>query len=341
MDGVTLKRLAQELNISVSTVSRALNGKNVVKEETKQLVIEAAKKYSYMPNEVARSLQKNSTNTVAVVLPDISETFFGTIVNEIDRMVTPQGYMIILTDTHEDIEKERKYLNMLLARRVDALILATVDSNGDAVSRYMENHIPVIFIDNIPGVHEIDAVIIDNKKASKIAVEHLISYGHKKIAMITGVEKETTGAERLAGFIEALNENDIPIDERLIMYGDYKQESAYHLMRQLLQTYNENPFTAVYAVSERMTYGVIQAIEEQGLRIPEDISVVGFDIHKTGMEPRMKITSVRQPEIEIGRKVGEVLLDRLNNSAGDDENVKHDRLLLEPFLEDGETVCRI
>lgn len=137
MKSITIKELAKQLGISASTVSRALNSKSVVKEDTRQMVLEAAKKYSYMPNEIARSLQKSSTKTIAVVLPDISETFFGTIVKEIDRVVARQGYLMILTDTHENIENEQKYLNMLYTRRVDALVLATVDTSGRTVSRYL------------------------------------------------------------------------------------------------------------------------------------------------------------------------------------------------------------
>lgn len=338
MKSITITQIAQELNISASTVSRALNGKSVVKEETRQLVFEAAKKYSYMPNEIARSLKKSSTNTIAVVLPDISETFFGTIVNEIDHVVAGQGYMIILTDTHEMIEKEKKYLDMLYTRRVDALVLATVDCNGDAVQRFMESGIPVVFIDNVPALDEIDAVTIDNQMASRMAVEHLISHGHSRIAVITGSEKETTGAERLEGYRAALKKHNLPVDENLIMYGDYKWESAYHLMKKLLRQRGEHSFTAVYIVSEKMTYGAMKAIKESGLSVPEDISVVGFDIHETGMEPKQKITSVRQPETEIGRKVGELLLHRLNDYADDECATEHNRLLLNPFLEEGVTV---
>ena len=154
MKSTTISELAKELGLSVSTVSRALNGKSVVREDTRQLVLEAAEKYSYVPNEIARSLKKSSTKTMAVVLPDISETFFGTIVKEIDRVVAREGYMIILADTHESADNEKKYLDMLYTRRVDALVLATVDCSGNTVKRFMESGAPVVFIDNVPELPE-------------------------------------------------------------------------------------------------------------------------------------------------------------------------------------------
>ena len=336
----TIKQIAQELGISASTVSRAINGKSVVKEETRQMVLETARKYAYTPNEIARSLQKSSTKTIAVVLPDISETFFGTIVNEIDRVVARQGYMLLLADTHEKVEKEQRYLEMLYTRRVDALVLATIDCSGETVSRFLDGHTPVVFIDNVPDVENVDAITIDNRHASRLAIEHLAGYGHRRIAAIIGSEKETTGAERLAGYREALADLGVAVDERLIVFGDYKQESGYQCMKRLLEQRGEAPFSAVYVISEKMTYGAVKAIREKGLRIPEDISVVGFDIHMVGIEQDQKITTVRQPEKEIGQKVGELLLRCLVNST-EDEETEHKQILLEPFLEEGTTVRRI
>ncbi|MCI8695295.1 LacI family DNA-binding transcriptional regulator [uncultured Acetatifactor sp.] len=338
MKSTTISELAKELGLSVSTVSRALNGKSVVREDTRQLVLEAAEKYSYVPNEIARSLKKSSTKTMAVVLPDISETFFGTIVKEIDRVVAREGYMIILADTHESADNEKKYLDMLYTRRVDALVLATVDCSGNTVKRFMESGAPVVFIDNVPELPELDAITVDNRKASRVAVECLVSRGHRQIAVIAGSEKETTGVERLAGYEEAMEEWGIPVNAELVVRGDYKCESGYLQMKRLLAQREGNPFTAVYIVSEKMTYGAMKAIRESGLSVPEDISVVGFDIHEMGMEPRQKLTSVRQPEVEIGRKVGELLLRRLDDSGEKADRTERKRLFLEPFLEEGKTV---
>ncbi len=338
MQKSTLKYIAKELGISASTVSRAVNGKAGVKEKTRVRVLEAVNKYSYIPNEVARSLQKSSTETIAVVLPDISETFFGIIVKEIENVVSKSGYMLILSDTYEKAEKERKNLDIIYKRRVDALVLATVDCSGESVGRFIENDIPVVFIDNIPKISDINAITIDNKKAGKIGVEYLISHGHINVAVIIGSIDETTGADRLAGYKEALSENKIEYNDGLVKYGDYKLESGYRAMCELIENRESAPFSAVFVTSEKMTYGALRAIRDKGLRVPEDISVVGFDIHNLKDDRRQMITSVRQPEDDIGKKVGELLM----KSLGDKENqLKKEKILLDPYIENGDTVRNI
>ena len=329
----TIKHIARELGISPSTVSRAINGKSVVSAETRRKVLETAKKYDYTPNEVARSLQKSSTKTVAVVLPDISERFFGTIVKQLEGIIAQEGYMTILADTHEKADKEHEYLDMLYKRRVDAVVVATVDMSGSTAERFIEDNIPVIFIDNLPAPDSIDAIAIDNRKASEIAVHHLMSNGHKRIAAIIGSLCETTGVQRLEGYRDAIDE----YDEALVAYGDYKQQSGYDAMKKLLEGRDVSPFSAVYVTSEKMTYGALRAIRDSGLRVPEDISVVGFDIHNHDDDRSFNITTLRQPEAEIGERVGRLILQRLDKS----NCTSKEKTLLEPYLEEGDSVKKI
>ena len=339
--GSTLKYIAKELGVSVSTVSRAVNGKTVVNEETRKRVLDAAKKYSYTPNEIARSLQKSTTDTIAIVLPDVSETFFGIIVKEIERVVARKGYMVILSDTHEKPEKEQKYIDMLFKRRVDALVLATVDCKGESVKKFLDNGTPVVFIDNIPELENIDAITINNRKASILAVEYLSSNGHKNIAGIFGSEDETTGAERFAGYKDGLLKCGIKYNSEVVALGDYKLESGYDAMKKLIEKRKINPFTAVYVTSEKMTYGALRAIRDAGLRVPEDLSVIGFDINNLADDRRQMITTIRQPEKEIGKMVGDLLLNRLENADKDTPVKEYSRTLLEPILEKGDTVRKI
>lgn len=335
-ENCTLKDIAKELGVSVSTVSRSINGKSVVNEKTRQRVLEASRKHFYVPNEVARSLQKSSTQTIAVVLPDVSENFFGTIVKSVENVVSKQGYMIILADSHENPEKENKYLDMLQKRRVDALVLATVDCSGKTAEPFISSDVPVVFIDNIPNLNGIDSITVDNCKAVKMGVEHLVSNGHKKIATIIGSTEETTGIERLKGYKQSLINNGLELDECLIEYGDYKQLSGYTAMKKLISNRDKAPFSAVIVTSEKMTYGALNAINECGLKVPDDISVVGFDIHNSSGFQEIAITSVCQPEEIIGQKVGELLLERLDKK--DDTTSYNTNLYLEPFLIYGDTV---
>lgn len=333
----TLKYIAKEMGISVSTVSRALNGKSVVKEETRKKVLEMAKKLDYVPNEVARSLQKSSTETIAVVLPDISENFFAKIVKGLEEVMVKYGYMIIIADSHEKAEKEKKYVERLYRRRVDALVLATVDCTGEAAAPFLSSQTPVVFIDNIPLLNDIDVITVDNMKASRIATEHLILAGHKNIATIIGSKTETTGIERLEGYKQALLQNGISYDENLVSYGDYKMESGYEAMKKLLGKREKIDFSAVYVTSEKMTYGALKAIREKGLRVPEDLSVVGFDVHNFNDDRKRIITTVYQPEEHIGKQVGELLIKRLKGT----EDPPKTRLLLEPYLIEGDTVKKM
>ena len=335
MKNSTLKQIAQELGISASTVSRAINGKTVVKDETRKRVLELAQKYAYTPNEVARSLKNASTHTVAVVLPDISETFFGKIVKALDQVLSAYGYMLILADTQENPKKERKFLEMLFTRRVDALVLATVDPESSSVQKFIDRGIPVVFIDNLPTADGGESIAINNQHASRIAVEHLLKKGHRNIAAIFGSLEETTGRERLLGFRATLAEHEIPVNEALIAYGDYKLPSGYEAMKQLLAKRGDHPFSAVYVTSEKMGYGALQAVEEAGLSVPNDLSFIGFDVPLPDVTAERKITSVRQPETIIGRKVGEHLLLRLQSLVSE----KTEEPLA--FLQEGDTVATL
>lgn len=334
----TLKDIAKKLDLSVATVSRVINGKESVKPETKERVLKALKEYNYVPNEVARSLKLQSSKTIAVILPDIGESFFGEIIKGIDQIVSQKEYSIIVADTSEKSENEKKYLEILYQKRIDALVFATVDLSGNHVKKYLP-YFPIVFIDNIPEIENVDCVTIDNVQASMMAMEHLFSNGHRQIATIIGSVKETTGYARKEGYIKALEENHIPVDEELIQYGNYKEDEGYRCMETLIQNRAEHPFSAVYVTSEKMTFGAIKAIRAYGLKIPEDISFIGFDVLDRAKLITPSITTIYQPENVIGRKVGELLLKRLEEKNSKEEQAV--QVLLKPCIYIGESVKSI
>lgn len=338
METSTLKDIADKLNLSVSTVSRAVNNKAYVKEETRKRVLEALEEYNYVPNEVARSLKLQSTKTIAVIIPDICENIFGEIIKGIDTVVSPKGYSIIVADTNENSENEKNYLEMFRQKRIDALVYATVDLSGLHIKKYLPNLITV-FIDNIPNLANIDTVTIDNTLASKMAVEYLIEEGHRQIAAIIGSVKETTGYARREGYLQTLKENFLEIKKELIQYGNYKEDDGFICMERLIQNREEYPFTAVYVTSEKMTFGAIKAIKEYGLRMPEDISLVGFDVQDKAQLINPSITSIRQPEKLIGNKVGELLLKRLQEKKYQKNNAE--QILLRPSIVVGQSVRKL
>lgn len=202
----TLKDIADRLQISVSTVSRVVNNKSYVNPNTRELVNRAIEEMGYTPNQIARSLKVKATRTIGVVVPDISEALFSNLIKGIDDVLSANGYSIILCDTRENPEKENHYLELLLEKQIDGVILATVSRNQQqavfedgtpsrVLDRYLEAQIPVVFIDNLPHLSRlVDSVIIDNASASAMAVNYLADLGPQKIGMISGKVQETTAA---------------------------------------------------------------------------------------------------------------------------------------------------
>ena len=313
MNAGTLKDVANRLNLSVSTVSRVVNGKGYVKEETRQRVLACLEACNYVPNEVARSLQARETMTIGVVVPDLCETYFGRIIKEIDRVVAEAGYMLMVTDTGESRQQERRYLDSLYQKRVDALVLSSVDVDDPNVSRYYTSGTPVIFLDNLPHIQgeDVHYVMVDNHQASALAVQTLIDRGHRQIALIVGSQDEPTGYERREGYCRAMEENGLTTDDDLVAVGNFKKDGGYRCMQELLSKREAHPFTAVYVTSEMMTIGALQAIREAGLAVGEDIAVIGFDVHDDLGLANPTIACVCQPEAEVGRSVGRMLLQLL------------------------------
>ncbi len=338
MNAGTLKDVASRLNLSVSTVSRVVNGKGYVKEETRQRVLECLETCNYVPNEIARSLQSRETMTIGVVVPDLCETYFGRIIKAIDREVTDAGYMLVVTDSGESRTQERRYLDALYQKRVDALVLSTVDMNEPNVQRYLSSGTPVIFVDNMPRIsgEDIHCVLVDNQQASDLAVQTLIDRGHERIALVVGALDESTGYERREGYCRAMEKNGIAIDPALIAVGNFKRDGGYECMRQLLENRQEHPFTAVHVTSEMMTIGALQAIREAGLTVGKDVSLVGFDVHDDLGLANPTIATVRQPEDEMGQRIGKMLLQLLKPRIyGEPESKK---VRVKAYLQTGSSI---
>lgn len=310
----TLKDVAQKSNLSASTVSRVVNSKGYVKAETRARVLAYLDACGYVPNEIARSLKAQASMTIGVIVPDICEVFLSRIIKGIDLTVSKAGYMLIVADSNESKQVERRYLDNMFQKRVDALVIASVDLKAPNIDRFVSHNIPVIFIDNLPQHQDVSTkfVVVDNRQASRMAVHTLLEYGHRQIATLVGTVEETTGAERLAGYMEELQENGIGIDPALIAYGNFKQADGYRCMKQLLAQRHMHPFSAVYVTSEMMTSGALKAIREANLHVGRDISLIGFDVHDELGLTAPKITTIRQPEIEIEVQTGQLLLQLLD-----------------------------
>lgn len=324
---VKLADVAQKANVSVSTVSRVINNKDRVDEKTRKKVLDAINKLQYYPNDIARNMRGKGAKTVAVVVPDLSNYFYASVIKGIESIMRPKGYSILVCNSNEDIATEEQCMQMLLQKQISGMVIATVGGCDKFYKKYLSNGIPVVFFDNSPDTDEsFDFVSIDNIKASRDLVEHLIGLGHREIAVLTGPQSETSARERLHGWKTTMEHNNLPVVEEQICIGEFTIESGAKLMRTILNS-GRRP-TAVFAANNFLAYGAIQTISEANLKIPEDIAVACFDaIDHTGLM-RPKITTAVQPSEEIGTVAGDLLINKIENP----KMTMFQKIILEPKL---------
>jgi LacI family transcriptional regulator len=329
MKNLTLKEIAEKLDLSLSTVSRVINNKPNVNALTRERVLSYLSEQDCLDMVLTRSLP-DIKDVVAVVIPDISENYFDFVVRGIEKNLWREHIGMLLCDTMENVEKEAQFMKMLIDKHFEGIILATVDKDEKRLAGYLQSGINLVFFDNLPNITEnYNSVITDNVKASMLAIQHLVSLGHSNIGFISGRKEETTGFERLIGYRRALEMNKITPSDKLIAYGDYKEKSGYQGMMRLLE---DNPnMSAVFVSSAKMTYGAMKALMDRGLRVPEDIALIGFDIHDLTGLIKPGITAIMQNEDHIGRLCTELLLrSKKRIIAG--EQTQYQRILLEPQL---------
>jgi LacI family transcriptional regulator len=326
---MTLKDVAGALGISLSTVSRVINNRQNVNPQTREQVMAYLREHDGLDLVAART-GLEIKDVAAVVIPDISEDYFDFVVRGIEKNLWAKGCGMMLCDTMEDVEKESRFMEMLIEKNFSGIVLATVDKDERRLAKYLHADINLVFFDNLPYINEnFNSVITDNMKASLLAINHLHSFGHRAIGFISGRQEETTGFERLIGYRRAMETHGLDASDRRVAFGDYKEESGYRGMSTLLE---KNPdLTAVFVASAKMTYGALKAIMDRGLKVPQDISIVGFDVHdRTGLI-RPGITTILQNEEQIGRLCVELLMKGSQSDQRSD-GAHSQRILLEPRL---------
>lgn len=324
-----LQEIANKLGLSVSTVSRVVNNKSTVKESTRKKVLECLEEYGYSPNFLARSLKTNKTQTIGVIVPDITENLFGNIIKGINDVLFEEGYSAVLCDSDESAENEKKYLRYLRDIRVDGLIVAMVNPDENIICEYFGDKCPVVLVDNtFDNDGKYDSVTIDNFKAGYCGTEYLIKKGHKKIGIIIGSTEQTTGRERLAGYLSAMKDYNLAVEDGFVKKGDYKENSGYSAMRE----FSDSDVTAVFATSSKMTFGAAKLLREKSLTY-RDVALLGFDVEDTMGIIHPKITSITQPDRKIGEEAARILLHRLGNT-----DVEYKKRIVDFEIVNGETV---
>lgn len=311
----TARDVAERAGVSTSTVSHVLNNTRWVSPDLRERVMSAMHDLGYEPNAVARSLKIKRSNTLGLVISDISNPFFTAVVRGVEDVAQERGYTIILCNSDEDPAKEAAYLRILAARRVDGLILAPAGVRHDYLVRLAQAHFPLVFLDREVPDLPMTSVMLENEIAARDGVCHLIRLGHRRIAMVAGRPLITSTIDRIAGYRHALEEAGIPVDDRLIVSGGSRTEPA-RLASDAVLDVDPRP-TAFFVANNLMTIGAVAAIQGRGLAIPRDIALVGFDDFSWANVFRPRLTTVAQPTYELGRTAAELLVARI---AGEPES---------------------
>jgi DNA-binding LacI/PurR family transcriptional regulator len=305
----TLKDVAQDAGVSVATVSRVLNDHEYVSDKTRHKVLTAVEKLGYRPSQLAVGLRTGKTRIFGLIISDIGNPYFASVVRGIEDVAYANGYSLILCNSDEDPEKEELYINVFLDSAVSGAIIACAREDSMCGKSLLDADIPIVALDRRLMNFDVDTVVTNNIKGAYDAVVHLIEHGHKRIGYIGGPLHTTTGKERWEGYKKALMENGYELIPDLVKVGNFKQRSGQETARELLEE-DDRP-TALFTANNLMTLGALNAIHEKGLRIPEEIAIVGFDDLPWAQSLDPPLTAVEQPAYELGRIAADLLIKRI------------------------------
>lgn len=304
--------VAKLANVSPATVSRVLSNPDLVSKETREKVMEVINKVNYKPHIVARQFRTKETKIILVVVPDITSAFFSKVLRGIEHVAIQNGYQVILGDTENDTARELEYINLLLQKQADGMVLLTARIDKTKLEDISEHFPMVLACEYMDGLN-VPTVSIDNISSARKVTEHLIQQGHTKIAHITGPIDVILSRDRLRGFQQAMFSHDLEIDSAYIQEGDVNFDSGYNQMLKLLAL--ETPPTGVFAFNDEMAMGAIKAAKDSHLSIPDDVAIVGFDNVRMATVIEPNLTTIDQPKYQIGKKAMELLLKIINGET--------------------------
>lgn len=305
----TIYDVARAAGVSTSTVSHVVNGTRHVSDDTKQRVRAAMEQLHFRPNSLARSLVRQETRTLALIVPDNVNPFFAELARSVEDHGFTRGYNVLLCNSDRDPAKELAYLDMLISKRVDGIIYMTMSAGLDQLRPLVDNNIPFVTFDR--EFEDVDAILLDNEGGGYQATQHLIELGHRRIACVGGPDAKTRSHARIQGYEAALREAGFSVDSRLIQPGAWTYESGQEAARRLFDL--PDPPTAIFACNDMMAIGAIAALHERDLRVPADVSVVGFDNVSLGAYFLPPLTTLATPIVDLGQQLAQLMLDRIND----------------------------
>lgn len=323
MDNVTIKMLAKELNLSTAAISKALRDSHEISETTKQRVLELANRMNYIPNAYAGSLRRRKSNTIAVVLPEVADSFFSLAINGIESIAREKGYHVLIYLTHESFSREQDILKEFQSGRVDGILMsltAETASYQHICALEAKNIAPLVFFDRVCDESNTAKIMTDDFESGYKATKHLIECGCKKIALLSISNYLSISSKRLEGYKQALLDHSIPFDPINLIYCGNDADSNYRFIRKILLD-KDRP-DGILATVEKLTTKVYLACQELSIRIPDDIKIVSFSNLSSASILNPSLTTITQPAFEIGKTAATLLFKSLEKKSFSLENIR-------------------
>ena len=309
----TIKDVAKKSNVSVATVSRILNDLDGYSEETRKRVMQVIDEIGYQRNDIARNLKMKSTHTIGVLLPKVSTNFYIEILSGIEDFAHINGYSVVICNAGDSGKRTEEYIRVMIERQMDGIIVCSLPPEKSLIEKIIGVNIPVILISTLYNGYDIPYVKVDDYTASYAAVEYLIKNGHKKIAMLGGEESDPiAGIPRLEGFIKALKDNNLEVRENLIKHSGFSFKDGITSMEELLK--EKEKFTAIFATCDDIAVGALSVAHKRGIKVPDDISIIGYDNTQAAEMSYPALTTLAQPLYEMGQKSVEMIIKKISSN---------------------------
>ncbi|WP_027339852.1 LacI family DNA-binding transcriptional regulator [Halonatronum saccharophilum] len=309
MKKVTIYDVAEWADVGIGTVSRVLNNSERVSDKTREKVLEAIKELNYQPNAMARGLALQKTGSIGVIVPCFTHHFFVEVLKGVQEELQQIDLDLVLFNVENKEQKDKHIDRILKERRVDGVLAITLSMTKKEVKRFKDLNLPLVLVNDLQD--EVSSIFVNDFSGAKEAIEYLIDLGHKKIAFLNGSLRSKQAKERLRGVKAGFKAKGLKLDENLYKEGQFTEESGYKLMEQLLKETKDRWPSAVFAASDNQAIGALQAIEESGLKVPEDFALIGYD--NIELARYLKLTTVSQPMTKMGRLGVEILAKEINS----------------------------
>ena len=311
----TINDVAKQAGVSITTVSYVITGKRFVSDDLKEKVHQAMKEVGYRPNNLARSLRLGKSDTIGLIIPDSSNLFFAEISRYIEDIGFDNQYTVFICNSDDNSKKQETYIDVLIAKQVDGIVFISVTNAQANLDKLKETNVPFVIVDRDEHAGDTDLVLADNLTGGQVAVNHLFALGHTKIACIAGPSSSNPSADRVQGYKKALEENGAPFRPDYMASGDFRFKSGEKAMDQLLAL--SDPPTAVFVCNDMMAIGAIRSINQHGLSVPDDISLIGFDDSPIAEAVSPALTTISQPIENMAEKAMEILFRRMQGDVAD------------------------